>query len=82
MLQAATKQAIDLAKKSPLVCRSCHQEAIHNETLRISFCRVHGLSSPLEALRGADQRIGVRASLYVRHASPDLERGSWAVPAG
>ena len=81
MLAPPTQAAIATLKRTPLVCRHCHQEAIHNEKLRISFCAIHGLSAPLDQLNFADPRAH-RASLYVRTVSPTMERGSWAVPAG
>lgn len=37
-------------ERSGFICRLCRQDAKHNDVLRISYCGVHGLSSPLDAL--------------------------------
>lgn len=36
--------------RSGFICRLCREDAKHNEVLHISYCPVHGLSSPLDAL--------------------------------
>ncbi len=38
-----------LAKSEILVCRQCNLEAEHNNVLRLSYCPVHGLASPLDS---------------------------------
>ncbi len=38
-----------LAKSEMLVCRQCNLEAEHNNVLRLSYCPVHGLASPLDS---------------------------------
>jgi hypothetical protein len=48
--------------KCGFVCRLCRLDAKHNEVLHISYCPVHGLSSPLDALpRPMEARIPRRA---------------------
>jgi hypothetical protein len=48
--------------RSGFICRLCRQDAKHNEVLRISYCPVHGLSSPLDALpRPMETRLPRRA---------------------
>ncbi|MHB1932752.1 MAG: hypothetical protein ACYCPV_07215, partial [Thermoplasmata archaeon] len=47
-------EAVGIAwsERSGLICRLCRQDAKHNEVLHISYCPVHGLSSPLDLLPG------------------------------
>lgn len=46
---------VPLNARSGFICRLCRQDAKHNEVLAISFCPVHGLSSPLDALQRAGE---------------------------
>lgn len=38
-----------LDKSTILICRRCNLEAEHNRVLRVSYCPVHGLGSPLDS---------------------------------
>jgi hypothetical protein len=44
------QMGIAWSERSGFICRLCRQDAKHNEVLHISFCPVHGLSSPLDQL--------------------------------
>ncbi len=69
-------------RQPPLVCRLCQQEAEHNETLRISYCAIHGLESPLDILGSTPRRFETGRAAFVRNANPTFNLGSWAIPAG
>ncbi|HEV2166172.1 MAG TPA: hypothetical protein VGS23_04235 [Thermoplasmata archaeon] len=47
--------------RSGWVCSRCRSDAPHNEVLRISFCRVHGLTAELVPIGGflAYRRVGM-----------------------
>lgn len=49
-MQATEELGIAWAKRSGFICRSCRQDAKHNEVLNISYCPIHGLGSPLDSL--------------------------------
>jgi hypothetical protein len=49
-MQATEELGIAWAKRSGFICRACRQDAKHNEVLNISYCPIHGLGSPLDAL--------------------------------
>ena len=49
--------------RSGFICRLCRQDAKHNEVLHISYCPVHGLSSPLDALPWRPEMRVSRASI-------------------
>jgi hypothetical protein len=54
------------SERSGFICRLCRQDARHNEVLHISFCPVHGLSSPLDLLPGRPEARILRGSIPVR----------------
>ena len=58
--------AIAWSERSGFICRLCRQDAKHNEVLHISFCPVHGLSSPLDELPGRPEARASRVSTPVR----------------
>jgi len=66
------------SERCGFICRSCRQDAKHNEVLRISFCPVHGLASALD-------QIPMRPEARVRgytHAPVTVGRpASLAAPA-
>jgi hypothetical protein len=67
-------------ERSGFICRLCRQDAKHNEVLRISYCAVHGLSSPLDALPWrAEARYSRPVSIPA--AATGARPVSWAVPA-
>jgi|GEM_PF-6094391 hypothetical protein len=68
--------------RHPLVCRFCLEEAVHNEVLRISYCRVHGLSSPLDEKGATPRRFEVARAAEGRNETAVFQLGSWAIPAG
>jgi hypothetical protein len=53
------------SQRSGFICRQCRQDAKHNEVLHISFCPVHGLSSPIDALPWRPEARTVRGSTPV-----------------
>jgi len=53
------------SERSGFICRLCRADAKHNEVLHISFCPVHGLSSPLDALPGRPEARALRGSIPV-----------------
>jgi len=57
---------IKWSERSGFICRLCRQDAKHNEVLHISFCPVHGLSSPLDELPGRPEARASRVSTPVR----------------
>jgi hypothetical protein len=63
--------AIAWSERSGFICRLCRQDAKHNEVLHISFCPVHGLSSPLDELPG---RPEARTSRVFTPARETVER--------
>lgn len=79
----ASKAVTEIAAERPptLICRTCHQAALHNEVLRISYCSIHGLSGPLDEIGGTPGRSLLRTSSYVRTEKQDYI-ASWAIPAG
>ncbi len=81
MLEKATREALVANHVPPMVCRWCRLDAVHNPRLRITFCPVHGLESPLDG-RNAPNSRWVRDHNIVRGESPILSGGSWAIPAG
>ena len=58
--------AIGWSERSGFICRLCRQDAKHNEVLHISFCPVHGLSSPLDELPGRPEARTSRVSIPAR----------------
>jgi len=58
--------SIAWSERSGFICRLCRQDAKHNEVLHISFCPVHGLSSPLDELAGRPEARVSRVSTPVR----------------
>jgi hypothetical protein len=58
--------AIAWSERSGFICRLCRQDAKHNEVLHISFCPVHGLSSPLDELPGRPEARVSRVSTPAR----------------
>jgi len=54
------------SERSGFICRLCRQDAKHNEVLHISFCPVHGLSSPLDQLPWRPEARSSRVSTPVR----------------
>ena len=54
------------SERSGFICRLCREDAKHNEVLHISYCPVHGLSSPLDQLRGRPEASALRGSIPVR----------------
>jgi len=66
------------SERSGFICRLCRQDAKHNEVLHISFCPVHGLSSPLDALPG---RPEARLRGYTPAAVTAAKPVSLAAPA-
>ena len=63
------------SERSGFICRLCRQDAKHNEVLHISFCPVHGLSSPLDAL---PWRTEARFARRVSTPAPVIaERPAW-----
>lgn len=67
------------SERSGFICRSCRQDAKHNEVLGISFCPVHGLSSPLDALPGRPEARILRG--YTPGPATAARPVSWAAPA-
>ena len=57
---------IGWSERSGFICRLCRQDAKHNEVLHISFCPVHGLSSPLDELPGRPEARASRVSTPAR----------------
>lgn len=73
-----TMGVVAWSERSGFICRLCRQDAKHNEVLHISFCAVHGLSSPLDALPGRpESKVRVYTPAVVTGARPV----SWAAPA-
>ena len=60
------KLQVAWSERSGFICRLCRQDAKHNEVLHISFCPVHGLSSPLDELPGRPEARSFRGSTPVR----------------
>ncbi len=60
------KLQVAWSERSGFICRLCRQDAKHNEVLHISFCPVHGLSSPLDELPGRPEARTSRVSTLVR----------------
>ena len=58
--------SIAWSERSGFICRLCRQDAKHNEVLHISFCPVHGLSSPLDELPGRPEARISRGSTLGR----------------
>jgi hypothetical protein len=54
------------SERSGFICRLCRQDAKHNEVLHISYCPVHGLSSPLDLLPGRPEARALRGSTPAR----------------
>ena len=85
MIENATMEALADSRGRPMVCRWCGTRAELNRKLRITFCPVHGLESPLDP---ADLPV-VRRELpeFVRETrvyatGTPFNGGSWAIPAG
>ncbi len=53
------------SERSGFICRLCRQDAKHNEVLHISYCPVHGLSSPLDQLPWRPEARASRVSIPV-----------------
>ncbi len=81
MLERATLEALAANTPTPMICRWCRLEAVHNHRLRITFCPVHGLESPLDG-RNAPNARWARDHNIVRTEAPLMTGGSWAIPAG
>lgn len=60
------KLQVAWSERSGFICRLCRQDAKHNEVLHISFCPVHGLSSPLDELPGRPEARSSRGSTLAR----------------
>jgi len=58
--------AIAWSERSGFICRLCRQDAKHNEVLHISYCPVHGLSSPLDQLPRRPEARASRVSTAAR----------------
>lgn len=67
------------SERSGFICRLCRQDAKHNEVLGISFCPVHGLSSPLDALPGRPEARIARG--YTPAPATAARPASWVVAA-
>ncbi len=63
-----------------MVCRWCGADAASNPILKITFCPVHGLESPLDP----PGLLLFRCTRTPAADHPPLAgaRGSWSVPAG
>lgn len=80
MIATATREAIADSIGRPMVCRWCGTRAELNRRLRITFCPVHGLESPLDpADLPTVRRLRVEVS---REPLLVVGGGSWAIPAG
>lgn len=80
MIENATMEALADSRGRPMVCRWCGTRAELNRVLRISFCHVHGLESPLDP---ADAPVVRRERATFSRESPLIVGGgSWAIPAG
>jgi hypothetical protein len=67
------------SQRSGFICRSCRQDAKHNDVLHISYCPVHGLASPLDELPWRPEAKTPRGSIPV--AATVVRPASWEAPA-
>ena len=64
-MQATEQLGIAWTERSGFICRLCRQDAKHNEVLNISYCPIHGLGSPLDALPWRPEARAPRGSIPV-----------------
>ncbi len=85
MIENATLEALADSRGHPMVCRWCGMQAELNRKLRITFCPVHGLESPLDPadlpVIRRDRLSPMRDSRVYNTGAP-FGGGSWAIPAG
>lgn len=79
MIESATLEALADSRGRPMVCRWCGTKAELNRKLRITYCPVHGLESPLDP---ADLPVIRRdRTEFSRDPQMYVGGGSWAIPA-